>query len=217
MGSFPVAIPDIPSRAEFVRSQLEILRFDAFRDRFAVFIDRAVISRKYEEYSDRFTPVLLIVSLAGIKVCSPDGKCVQMAHALRRIFYATCEPQHAQFSFLAREPGAHFSLQYCHSFITESAEQLPLNVFNAAVEARKRSVGRSHRSASRKSRWGWNRVGRPESGALASCSSWTSVFLYTYREILPSPGRLSTAVSTLCGFASSHLAKSSSDDGTRTS
>ncbi|XP_025161104.1 tensin-1 isoform X5 [Harpegnathos saltator] len=46
-----------------------------------------------------------------------------MAHALRRISYATCEPQHAQFSFLAREPRAHFSLQYCHSFITESAEQ----------------------------------------------------------------------------------------------
>ncbi|TGZ52416.1 Uncharacterized protein DBV15_10266 [Temnothorax longispinosus] len=184
------------------------------------------------KYSDRFTPVLLIVSLAGIKVCSPDGKvstrdahtvthvekgylgfvrgrcygetvlplrlrhlprqrvsspgvprektlllgvnagamknsarnliesrsipagkfaravrssfqspfysfaclplreneferCVQMAHALRRISYATCEPQHAQFSFLAREPRAHFSQQYCHSFITESAEQVP--------------------------------------------------------------------------------------------
>ncbi|XP_076297510.1 uncharacterized protein LOC143217291 isoform X4 [Lasioglossum baleicum] len=72
---------------------------------------------------DRSTPVLLIVSLAGIKVCSPDGKCVQMAHALRRISYATCEPQHAQFSFLAREPRAHFSIQYCHSFITTSAEQ----------------------------------------------------------------------------------------------
>ncbi|XP_011874608.1 PREDICTED: tensin-1-like isoform X5 [Vollenhovia emeryi] len=100
MGSFPVAVPDIASRAEFVRSQLEILR-----------------------YNDRFTPVLLIVSLAGIKVCSPDGKCVQMAHALRRISYATCEPQHAQFSFLAREPRAHFSLQHCHSFITESADQ----------------------------------------------------------------------------------------------
>ncbi|TGZ52414.1 hypothetical protein DBV15_10264 [Temnothorax longispinosus] len=26
MGSFPVAVPDIASRAEFVRSQLEILR-----------------------------------------------------------------------------------------------------------------------------------------------------------------------------------------------
>ncbi|XP_050450929.1 EGFR adapter protein-like isoform X6 [Cataglyphis hispanica] len=53
----------------------------------------------------------------------PVASCVQMAHALRRISYATCEPQHAQFSFLAREPRAHFSLQYCHSFITESAEQ----------------------------------------------------------------------------------------------
>lgn len=51
-------------------------------------------------------------------------QCVQMAHALRRISYATCEPQHAQFSFLAREPRAHFSIQYCHSFITESAEQV---------------------------------------------------------------------------------------------
>ncbi|KYN04847.1 Tensin-1 [Cyphomyrmex costatus] len=50
-------------------------------------------------------------------------QCVQMAHALRRISYATCEPQYAQFSFLAREPRAHFSLQYCHSFITKSAEQ----------------------------------------------------------------------------------------------
>ncbi|XP_012276671.1 tensin-4 isoform X1 [Orussus abietinus] len=100
MGSFPVACTDIASRVEFVRSQLQILR-----------------------YSDRSTSVLLIVSLAGIKVCSPDGKCVQMAHALRRISYATCEPQHAQFSFLAREPRAHFSIQYCHSFITESPEQ----------------------------------------------------------------------------------------------
>lgn len=30
MGSFPVAIPDIASRAEFVRSQLEILRVSTF-------------------------------------------------------------------------------------------------------------------------------------------------------------------------------------------
>lgn len=49
-----------------------------------------------------------------------------MAHALRRISYATCEPHYGQFSFLAREPRAHFSLQYCHSFITESPEQVSL-------------------------------------------------------------------------------------------
>ncbi|KYN10185.1 hypothetical protein ALC57_17678 [Trachymyrmex cornetzi] len=352
-------------------------RSDTFwRKMYGVAKEEGTFLLKYVEkshlylYSDRFTPVLLIVSLAGIKVCSPDGKvsttdahtdtpaekdtsrlctdvviekpsccpaassktqihpwefrakssplffrdcnfatwskcryhekfstkldriaeypwqkicsystiifsitiCVQMAHALRRIFYATCEPQHAQFSFLAREPGAHFSLQYCHSFITESAEQeerasvlrpantrgnivsnvdtltttesqdlkasfccledniargfevpaagtdipkevyehsrylplgkdherdrerqaererlqLPLNVFNAAVEARKRSVGRSHRSASHKSRWGWNRVGRPE-----RCSRF--VFLVDFSLSLYVPGDIAIA------------------------
>lgn len=47
-----------------------------------------------------------------------------MAHALRRISYATCDPAHAQFSFLAREPKGHFSLQYCHSFVTKTPEQV---------------------------------------------------------------------------------------------
>ncbi|KFM58093.1 SH2 domain-containing protein 5, partial [Stegodyphus mimosarum] len=46
--------------------------------------------------------VLLVVSLTGIKVCSLDGKSVLMAHALRRISFATCDPEHCQFSFLAR-------------------------------------------------------------------------------------------------------------------
>lgn len=68
-------------------------------------------------------------------LCTPLSvlffQCVQMAHALRRISYATCEPQHAQFSFLAREPRAHFSIQYCHSFITESAEQVSAFYFLA--------------------------------------------------------------------------------------
>lgn len=35
------------------------------------------------QYSDRFTPILLIVSLAGIKVCSPDGKVsIKDAHVV---------------------------------------------------------------------------------------------------------------------------------------
>lgn len=73
---------------------------------------------------------------------------------------------------------------------TRGIQQLPLNVFNAAVEARKRSVGRSHRSAPRRPRGGDGTVWAGRSGgALASCSSWTSVSLYTYREVLPSPGR----------------------------
>ncbi|XP_021919250.1 tensin-4-like isoform X3 [Zootermopsis nevadensis] len=100
MGSFPVAGPDQASRAECMRTQLQQMRGSA-----------------------RTKSVLLVISLAGIKVCSPDGKSVHMAHALRRISYATCDPDHAQFSFLAREPKGHFSLQYCHSFLAQSADQ----------------------------------------------------------------------------------------------
>ncbi|KAK4881553.1 hypothetical protein RN001_004872 [Aquatica leii] len=73
--------------------------------------------------------VLLVISLAGIKVCSPDGKSVYMAHALRRISYATCDPEQAEFSFFAREPKGHFSVQYCHCFKTRTPEQFCLFVF----------------------------------------------------------------------------------------
>ncbi|XP_054267286.1 tensin-3-like [Macrosteles quadrilineatus] len=100
MGSIPVAGPDQSKRADFVRSKLERLRG-----------------------CSKSKPVLLVISLTGIKVCSPDGKSVYMAHALRRISYATCDPTHCQFSFLAREPKGHCSLQYCHAFVTKTAEQ----------------------------------------------------------------------------------------------
>ncbi|XP_043267791.1 tensin-4-like isoform X2 [Venturia canescens] len=74
MGSFPVASPDIASRAESVRSQLENLR-----------------------YSDRSTAVLLIVSLAGIKVCSPDGKAEELntivGNAFRMAYVAQLQRQ----------------------------------------------------------------------------------------------------------------------------
>lgn len=68
---------------------------------------------------------------------------------------------------------------------TRGIQQLPLNVFNAAVEARKRSVGRSHRSAPRRSRWGWNRVGRPE------CSRF--MFLVDFSLSLYVPGGIAIA------------------------
>ncbi|XP_063228938.1 SH2 domain-containing protein 5-like [Bacillus rossius redtenbacheri] len=111
MGSFPVAGPDQATRAEYMRTQLQRMRGTA-----------------------RTKSVLLVISLAGIKVCSPDGKSVHMAHALRRISYATCDPEHAQFSFLAREPRGHFSLQYCHSFLAQSAEQYSLHSAATAVD-----------------------------------------------------------------------------------
>lgn len=100
VGSFSVAGNDHASRAEFVRAQLEQMRG-----------------------TKRKKPVLLVISLSGIKTCSPDGMSVYMAHALRRISYATCDPQHCQFSVLAREPKGHFSLQYCHSFLTDTPQE----------------------------------------------------------------------------------------------
>jgi len=80
---------------------------------------------------------------------------------------------------------------------TRGIQQLPLNVFNAAVEARKRSVGRSHRSVPRREKYGGDGIvwaGR-SGAALASCSSWTlSLFLYV--PVLPSSARLSTLVAS---------------------
>jgi len=43
-----------------------------------------------------------------------------MAHALRRISYATSDPDFCQFSFLAREPKGQANAQYCHTFITKT-------------------------------------------------------------------------------------------------
>lgn len=49
---------------------------------------------------------------------------VLMAHGLRRVSYATCDPGCKQFSFLARQPGGHINKQYCHLFLTKTAEQV---------------------------------------------------------------------------------------------
>ncbi|KAG8227897.1 hypothetical protein J437_LFUL008211 [Ladona fulva] len=62
---------------------------------------------------------LLRISVARLS----SSNSVHMAHALRRISYATCDPEHLQFSFLAREPRGHLSLQYCHSFLAQSSQQ----------------------------------------------------------------------------------------------
>ncbi|GFT67423.1 uncharacterized protein NPIL_309031 [Nephila pilipes] len=104
VGSFPVSGNDQNQRTEFVRNQLKQMRDSGPKK-----------------------SILLVLSLTGIKVCSLDGKSVLMAHALKRISFATCDPEHRQFSFLAREPNGHFSLQYCHSFLAEDSI-----TFNAA-------------------------------------------------------------------------------------
>ncbi|KAA0203535.1 hypothetical protein HAZT_HAZT000404 [Hyalella azteca] len=68
--------------------------------------------------------VLVVVSLAGVKICDAHGKRVLMAHALRRISYATCDPQRQCFSFLARAPRDDPATQSCHSFLTATPQQV---------------------------------------------------------------------------------------------
>lgn len=79
--------------------------------------------RESNNIADKAKPVLLMISLSGIKVCSNNGESVYMAHALKRISYATCQPEHCQFSFLAREPKAHGLVQYCHTFLTKTPDE----------------------------------------------------------------------------------------------
>ncbi|CAL8095352.1 unnamed protein product [Calicophoron daubneyi] len=88
--------------------------------------DRAEIVRQKLEAARAYThskPILLLISLSGIKVCRDNNEHIYMAHALRRISYATCDPDNLQFAFLAREPKAQPNVQYCHAFVTTTAEE----------------------------------------------------------------------------------------------
>ncbi|XP_071502764.1 uncharacterized protein [Diadema antillarum] len=101
VGSFSVAHLTPSSRAEFVRLQLQSL-----------------------QNPKKSRPVVLFISLSGVKVCSPeDEKVLLMAHALKRISYATCDPDFGQFAFLARNPKGPVGVQYCHVFITQEGNE----------------------------------------------------------------------------------------------
>nr|CDS32085.2 tensin [Hymenolepis microstoma] len=93
LGSIPFEADNL-SRAAFVRSKLDALQ-----------------------------PVTLCISTAGVKVCDLDCKTVYMAHALRRISYATCDPFTSKFAFLAREANSETPCQYCHIFSTDTQFQ----------------------------------------------------------------------------------------------
>uniref|UniRef100_A0A1I8FA25 PID domain-containing protein n=1 Tax=Macrostomum lignano TaxID=282301 RepID=A0A1I8FA25_9PLAT len=83
IGSFAVEGADPRHRSEFAHRELDRMR----------------------NYN-RSKPVQLWLALSGIKVCDEFGRTVYMAHALRRISYASCNPDHCQFAFMAREPKA---------------------------------------------------------------------------------------------------------------
>ncbi|XP_052760662.1 uncharacterized protein LOC128203321 isoform X1 [Mya arenaria] len=111
IGSFSVSGDSQSSRTEFVQQQLENMH-----------------------NVEKSKKVVLVISLSGVKVCSSNGESVYMAHSLNRISYAACDPEHRQFSFLAREPKGHIKIQFCHAFITSTpteAEELNTIIGNA--------------------------------------------------------------------------------------
>ncbi|CAH1774830.1 unnamed protein product [Owenia fusiformis] len=99
IGSFSVCGVDQQSRTEYVRGQLSSL------------------------LDGRSKEVLLVISISGIKVCSKNGQSVYMAHAVKRISYATCDLQNCQFAIIAREPKGSASTQHCHAFRTSTPQQ----------------------------------------------------------------------------------------------
>ena len=56
-----------------------------------------------------------------------------MAHALKRISYATCDPDFCQFAFLSRNPKGPVGIQYCHVFITREPSEVRMINLGAFV------------------------------------------------------------------------------------
>ncbi|XP_032751550.1 SH2 domain-containing protein 5 isoform X2 [Rattus rattus] len=61
--------------------------------------------------------VILKFSLQGLKIYSGEGEVLLMAHALKRILYATWNPAACQFAFVARNPRSPASKLFCHLFV----------------------------------------------------------------------------------------------------
>jgi len=61
------------SASDLYLNETNKYRYYCVRENFILLLHARLLICLFQ-YSDRFTPVLLIVSLAGIKVCSPDGK-----------------------------------------------------------------------------------------------------------------------------------------------
>uniref|UniRef100_A0A915K798 PID domain-containing protein n=1 Tax=Romanomermis culicivorax TaxID=13658 RepID=A0A915K798_ROMCU len=50
--------------------------------------------------------VIVVVSASGVRTCSFDQKVIHSCHSLKRISYATCDPDYFLFSFIARHDSA---------------------------------------------------------------------------------------------------------------
>ena len=106
-----------------------------------------LVSDKEEEVKE----VMLEISLSGITVTEQQE--VIMAHSLKRISYATCDPANCLFSFMSRSPQQPPHQQQCHTFRLRTpcqAEELNTVVGEAFRTAYTMQVVREQEAGERK-------------------------------------------------------------------
>lgn len=84
------------------------------------------VKKKLKEYryAQKGVGVAILISTDGIKVISPDGKRVRMAHPLQRISFATCEPEFRLFAYMSLNPSPMGTAIHCHAFMTKYTRQV---------------------------------------------------------------------------------------------
>ncbi|RMX35942.1 hypothetical protein pdam_00005221 [Pocillopora damicornis] len=84
------------------------------------------VKKKLKEYrnAQKGVGVAILTSTDGIKVVSPDGKRVRMAHPLQRISFATCDPEFRLFAYMSHDPSPVGTAIHCHVFMTKYTRQV---------------------------------------------------------------------------------------------
>ncbi|KAL9971389.1 hypothetical protein ACROYT_G023909 [Oculina patagonica] len=84
------------------------------------------VKKKLKEYrfAQKGVGVAILISTDGIKVISPDGQRVRMAHPLQRISFATCDPECRLFAYMSHNPSPLGTAIHCHVFMTKYTRQV---------------------------------------------------------------------------------------------
>ncbi|XP_020626220.1 uncharacterized protein LOC110063565 isoform X2 [Orbicella faveolata] len=84
------------------------------------------VKKKLNEYryAQRGVGVAILISTDGIKVISPDGQRVRMAHPLQRISFATCDPEFRLFAYMSHIPSPLGTAIHCHVFLSKYTRQV---------------------------------------------------------------------------------------------
>lgn len=78
---------------------------------------------KTKDSSSCQLPVALLINMEGVKVVSPDGRDLIMAHALRKILYCTVDTKKHLFAIVSSNPDTGPEGIHSHVFVTAKKDQ----------------------------------------------------------------------------------------------